>query len=693
MKKCIFCAILLLTLPAFATIANVQSNASWTCTGTGTSIMCPVTLTTYPTVNHHMLAVWTFWESTSTYTASVSDSQNNGIYNGTIYVYPSAVGPTLQSASNASAQILYAADITGSGVGHYDTVTVTFTCVSSCGSPSISAGGIVAVEYSGADTFYPLDSASAGYNYSGNPTTTMDSGTVAPANANILLFGGGTNDTGTATPGSGFSNVLTSGAPNNSIVEQNTTPITSNNTLQRATGGLSASGNWVMQMAVFRAASWGLVGGSPVSAGQSLVSNPGVFTETQPNDYLLSTINGCNPGAIFSNPVITSVYYTAASDGCVAVPTSSSVNDATGVMGILSNASTFTQASGGQFIGLGTVAGAQIWGINSVSTNSTPAAVGAQIHGYEMDVGPGVALSSGTLTQVTVSGTTTTYTGTITGGAGDAFAGLPLTVLGFANPNNNIANVSINSSTGTSLTVTTANQANETGASATAYIQPATPNTIDGLSILGGSNGATLPSGANALFARAIYVQPGGKKVSEEWSWNYGLLFGHGATTIAAIFLDCNSFVLQNCPSQAQQFQSYSSVSPYPNYITTLQNDPSGNFTITPGSFGTRNVSVAGSLSTTLGMLATGTQTVSGCSLTTAVGGAWAGAFKSGTSGTCTVTITPGITATNGFACTATDLTTAADIIKQTGTLSTTTATISGTTASSDLITWSCVAF
>jgi hypothetical protein len=40
-KKCIFCAILLLTLPAFATIANVQSNASWTCTGTGTSIMCP----------------------------------------------------------------------------------------------------------------------------------------------------------------------------------------------------------------------------------------------------------------------------------------------------------------------------------------------------------------------------------------------------------------------------------------------------------------------------------------------------------------------------------------------------------------------------------------------------------------------------------------------------------------------------
>lgn len=75
-----------------------------------------------------------------------------------------------------------------------------------------------------------------------------------------------------------------------------------------------------------------------------------------------------------------------------------------------------------------------------------------------------------------------------------------------------------------------------------------------------------------------------------------------------------------------------------------------------------------------------------------ASGGASAGKFASGTTGTCTVTITPGITATNGFTCDAHDLTTPADVINQTAT-STTTATISGTTASGDVVTWKCAAF
>lgn len=89
---------------------------------------------------------------------------------------------------------------------------------------------------------------------------------------------------------------------------------------------------------------------------------------------------------------------------------------------------------------------------------------------------------------------------------------------------------------------------------------------------------------------------------------------------------------------------------------------------------------------------AAGTQTVSGCSLTSASGGASGGSFHSGTAGTCTVTITPGITAPHGYACTATDLTTAADTVKQTAT-ATTSCTISGTTASADVITWQASAF
>lgn len=83
---------------------------------------------------------------------------------------------------------------------------------------------------------------------------------------------------------------------------------------------------------------------------------------------------------------------------------------------------------------------------------------------------------------------------------------------------------------------------------------------------------------------------------------------------------------------------------------------------------------------------------VSGCSLASPVGGAWAGSFASGTTGTCTVTITPGITAPNGWTCDVHDLTTPADVVNQTAS-STTTATISGTTISGDVITWKCVAF
>lgn len=92
-------------------------------------------------------------------------------------------------------------------------------------------------------------------------------------------------------------------------------------------------------------------------------------------------------------------------------------------------------------------------------------------------------------------------------------------------------------------------------------------------------------------------------------------------------------------------------------------------------------------------VLATGATNVSGCSLTAAAGGTWAGKFVSGTTGTCTVTITPGTTANNGFHCTANDLTTTTDTIKQTATSTTTTATIAGTTASGDVINWACFAY
>jgi len=91
--------------------------------------------------------------------------------------------------------------------------------------------------------------------------------------------------------------------------------------------------------------------------------------------------------------------------------------------------------------------------------------------------------------------------------------------------------------------------------------------------------------------------------------------------------------------------------------------------------------------------ISNGTNNVSGCSLSSAAGGAGAGKFASGTSGACTVTITLP-TALNGWTCDAHDLTTAADAnnVVQTA-FTVNTATISGTTVSGDIITWKCEGF
>lgn len=84
----------------------------------------------------------------------------------------------------------------------------------------------------------------------------------------------------------------------------------------------------------------------------------------------------------------------------------------------------------------------------------------------------------------------------------------------------------------------------------------------------------------------------------------------------------------------------------------------------------------------------------SGCSNGTTVGGATAGRFVSGTTGTCTVTITMGdsITSANGWHCTATNRTTLANLYTQSGD-STTTTTLTGTTVTGDVISFSCVGY
>jgi hypothetical protein len=97
-------------------------------------------------------------------------------------------------------------------------------------------------------------------------------------------------------------------------------------------------------------------------------------------------------------------------------------------------------------------------------------------------------------------------------------------------------------------------------------------------------------------------------------------------------------------------------------------------------------------------LMSTGTKFTfasNGCSASSTVGGAAAGTFVSGTTGTCSVTINingaTGFVANNGYDCHATDLTTTADQISFTGS-TTTTVGFSGATLIGDKISFSCTA-
>lgn len=181
--------VLLLSLPAFATISQVQSAAKWTCTSlSGQSVSCSIN--TSMDVSHpNLLAVWTFWESsngsggTYPYTAGVDDNGTGGGRN----TWYSAVGPTFQSAASTptTAQLFYAKNINASSGGsNGDPIKVTYSCPYSVGppptgnpactlTPSITLAGVVVVEYSGLDTVAPLDSVSEAISNTGSPSNTL----------------------------------------------------------------------------------------------------------------------------------------------------------------------------------------------------------------------------------------------------------------------------------------------------------------------------------------------------------------------------------------------------------------------------------------------------------------------------------------------------------------------------------------
>jgi hypothetical protein len=239
-KKYALCVVLFLVLPASATISYVRSNAQWS----GGTTSCVVGLTT--TASGDMFAVWGEWQTAGGFPntitiTSATDSSGKALL--------SAVGPTVQSTANMAAQIFYLASIPAGG----DAVTLNF-------SGAVNASACVVAEYTGADPSYPLDSVSAGYSYSGSPGTALDSGSAAPANPGLVVFGAGIVDT-SGTPSTALPFMIEQSTTTGvcAFVENNGSPTPE--ILQHAYANCTNSGDWLMQMAVFRAPSWTVAGG------------------------------------------------------------------------------------------------------------------------------------------------------------------------------------------------------------------------------------------------------------------------------------------------------------------------------------------------------------------------------------------------------------------------------------------------
>jgi hypothetical protein len=130
--------------------------------------------------------------------------------------------------------------------------------------------------------------------------------------------------------------------------------------------------------------------GTTTPASPLNISEPGVWSNTQGNDNLLASINGCNPGASFYGSGQDN-YYTTAVGGCLNVPSSGVGVPATfGVMGIVNDPNAGTPAAGGYFQGLATGSTFGVWGLNSLTSgNCTSPCTPKNIIGYEDDIGPG----------------------------------------------------------------------------------------------------------------------------------------------------------------------------------------------------------------------------------------------------------------------------------------------------------------
>lgn len=166
------------------------------------------------------------WNDSTSQISSVTDSSGN-TYS---LAAPTKIGTNLQQA------IYYAPNIKGGS--NINTVTVNF-------NQAAVYVDVRVLEYAGLATSSPLDATSA---LTGN-SSSATSGSAVTHYASELIFGANTVYTGDKGPGTGFtSRVITS--PDGDIAEDMVVSATGT---YAATAPLVSSGNWVMQMATFKA--------------------------------------------------------------------------------------------------------------------------------------------------------------------------------------------------------------------------------------------------------------------------------------------------------------------------------------------------------------------------------------------------------------------------------------------------------
>ena len=178
------------------------------------------------------------WNDTVSSVTSVTDTKGN--------IYSLAVGPT--RGTSLSQSIYYAKNIVAAAAGA-NTVVVKF-------SQTPAGPDIRILEYSGLSTTSPLDVTQGAF----GDSSSASSGSATTTAANELIFGANMVSTATAGPGSTFTSRIITASGN--IAEDS---IVSTTGSYSATAPLTSSGNWVMQMATFKAASAGSIGFAQVN--------------------------------------------------------------------------------------------------------------------------------------------------------------------------------------------------------------------------------------------------------------------------------------------------------------------------------------------------------------------------------------------------------------------------------------------